>query len=59
MSKNICDNCGSLHEFCLCDDNPDSTISRESRERLELEDYQDDNQLSNDEMTDFVNNLNR
>ena len=53
--SNFCDLCGCLHEFCLCDGNPDSTISQDKRERQRLEDYQDNNQLTNDEMTDFVN----
>ncbi len=52
---NFCDNCGQLHEFCLCDDNPESNISRDRQERQKLEDYQDFHGLSNDEMTDFMN----
>ena len=56
---NFCDECGQLHAFCLCDDNPESNISRDREERRRLEDYQDANGLSNDEMTRFVDNLDR
>lgn len=53
--SNFCEDCGQLHEFCLCDNNPESNISRESRTRHELEDYQNTHSLTNDEMTDFIN----
>lgn len=52
--SNFCDDCGQLHEFCLCDDNPESAISRESSVRQQLEDYQESQGLTKDEMTDFV-----
>lgn len=58
MSKNICETCGQLHEFCFCDDNPESNIAQERRERSRLEEHQDFHGLSNDEMTDFTQNLN-
>ncbi len=58
--SNFCENCDQLHEFCLCDDNPESNISRDAQTRHDLEDYQDANGLTNDEMTDFIhsNNIN-
>ena len=55
--SNFCDTCGQVHEFCLCDDNPESSISQDRRERDRLEDHQDSHGLSNDEMSDFVSNL--
>jgi len=56
--SNFCNTCGNLHEFCLCDDNPNSNVARENRLRMELEDYQDTHGLTNDEMTDFIRDNN-
>lgn len=50
---NFCEQCGQLHNFCLCDDNPESNIARDIRERQQKEDYQDFTGKTNKEMTEM------